>query len=52
VKRYGNYGKKVSWIVKWYGNYGREVSWIVKRLEIYRNKYWKDRENMEEMQVQ
>jgi hypothetical protein len=27
VKRYGNYGKKVSWIVKWYGNYGREVSW-------------------------
>jgi hypothetical protein len=52
VKRYGNYGRKVNWIVKWYGNYGRKVSWIVKRLGIYRNKYWKDRENMEERQVQ
>jgi hypothetical protein len=26
VKRYGKYGKKVSWIVKWYGKYGRNVS--------------------------
>jgi hypothetical protein len=23
VKRYGKYGKKASWIVKWYGNDGR-----------------------------
>jgi hypothetical protein len=23
VKRYGKYGKKASWIVKWYGKYGR-----------------------------
>jgi hypothetical protein len=31
VKRYGNYGRKVSWIVKRYGQYGREASWIVIR---------------------
>ena len=31
MKRYGKYGSKVSWIVKWYGKYGRKVSWIVKR---------------------
>jgi hypothetical protein len=31
VKRYGNYGKKVSWIVKRYGQYGRKASWIVKK---------------------
>jgi hypothetical protein len=28
--RYGKYGSKVSWIVKWYGKYGWKVSWIVK----------------------
>jgi hypothetical protein len=44
--------KKVSWIVKWYGKYGRKVSWIVKRSGKYRRKYWKDRENMEERQVE
>jgi len=27
VKRYGQYGRKVSWIVKWYGKYGRKDSW-------------------------
>jgi hypothetical protein len=27
VKRYGNYGRKVSWIVKRYGKYGRKVGW-------------------------
>jgi hypothetical protein len=27
VKRYGKYGRKVSWIVKWYGKYGRKISW-------------------------
>jgi hypothetical protein len=42
VKRYGNYRRKVSWIVKryeqygrkivkWFGKYGRKVSRIVKR---------------------
>jgi hypothetical protein len=29
-KRYGKYGRKVSWIVKWFGKYGRKVSLIVK----------------------
>ena len=33
MKRYVNYGRKVSWIVKivkcfGYGNYGRKVSWM------------------------
>ena len=49
MKRYGNYGRKVSWIVKRYGNYERKLSWIVKRLGKYRRKHWKDMENMEEM---
>jgi hypothetical protein len=48
VKRYGNYGRKVSQIVKWYGNYERKESWIVKRIGKYRRKYWKDRENIKE----
>jgi hypothetical protein len=26
VKRYGKYGRKVSWNVKWYRKYGRKVS--------------------------
>jgi hypothetical protein len=29
-ERYGKYGRKVSWIVKWFGKYGRKVSLIVK----------------------
>ena len=29
-KRYGIYGRKISWIVKWYGKYGKQISWIVK----------------------
>ena len=52
MKRYGNYGRKVSWMVKWSGKYGKKVSWIVKSSEKYRRKYWKDRENMEERQVE
>jgi hypothetical protein len=24
VKRYGKYGRNLSWIVKWYGKYGRK----------------------------
>ena len=40
-KRYGKYGRNVGWIVKWYGKYGRKASWM-----------WKDRENMEESQVE
>jgi hypothetical protein len=33
MKTYGNYGRQVSWIVKWYGKYRRKVGWIVKRYE-------------------
>ena len=61
-KRYGTYGRNVSWIVKKYEIYGRKVSWKVKRYEKYGRKvsskvkrYWKwgrqlwyDMENMEE----
>jgi hypothetical protein len=25
-RRYGKYGRKVGWIVKWYGKYGRKAS--------------------------
>ena len=52
MKRWGNYGRNVSWIVKRYGNYGRKVSWIVKRFGKGRRKEWKDKENMEEMYVE
>jgi len=48
LKRYRNYGRKVSWNVKRYGNYGRKVSWIVKRFGKYGRKLWNDMENMEE----
>ena len=34
MKRYGKYGRKVSWKVKRYEKYGKQVSWKVK---IYRN---------------
>jgi hypothetical protein len=34
--------------VKRYGNYGIKVSWIVKRLGKYKRKLWNDMENMEE----
>jgi hypothetical protein len=27
VKRYGKYGRKLSWIVERFGKYGRKVSW-------------------------
>jgi hypothetical protein len=30
VIRYGQYGRKASWIVQNYEKYGRKVSWIVK----------------------
>jgi uncharacterized protein YaaN involved in tellurite resistance len=49
VKRYGEYGRKASWIVKRYEKYGRKISWIVKRFEKYRRKLWNDMENMDEM---
>ena len=32
--------------MKRYGNYGRKVSWIVKRFGKCRRKQWKDKENM------
>ena len=65
-KRYGNYGRKVSWIVKWfgkygrkasgimirYGQYGRKVNWIVETFGKFRRKLWNDMENMEERQVE
>jgi hypothetical protein len=38
VKRYGYYGRKVSWIVKRYGKCRRKVSWIVKRYGNYGRK--------------
>ena len=45
VIRYGQYGRKACWNVKWYG---RKISWIVKWFGKYRRKLWNDRENMEE----
>jgi hypothetical protein len=30
-----------------YGNYGKKVSWIVKRFGKYRRKLWIEMENME-----
>jgi hypothetical protein len=38
--------------VKRYGKYGRKISWIVKRFGKYRRKLWNDIENMEETQVE
>jgi hypothetical protein len=52
VKRFGKYGRKINWIVKWVGQYGRKASWIVKRYEKYGRKLWNDMENMEERQVE
>jgi hypothetical protein len=34
--------------VKWYGNYGRKVGWIVKWYGKYRRKMWNDMEIMKE----
>ena len=48
MKRYENYGRNLSWIVKRSGKYGRKVSWIVKRYRKYRRKLWNDMENIEE----
>ena len=64
--RYGQYGRKVSWIVKWfwkyerkasrtvikYGQYRRKASWIVKRYGQYGRKFSNDMENMEERQAE
>jgi hypothetical protein len=46
------YGRIVSRIVIRYGQYGRKASWNVKWYEIYGRKLWNDMENMEEMQVE
>jgi hypothetical protein len=52
VKRFGKYGSKISWIVKWFGKYGRKVNWIVKWFGKYgrKNKLnsGNNMENMEE----
>ena len=50
--RYGQYGRKVSWITKRYEKYGRNTSWIVKRYGKYRRKLWKDLEIMDERHVE
>ena len=34
---------------KIYGNYERKISWIVNRFGKYRRKLWNDMENMDEM---
>ena len=55
VKRYGIYGRKVSWKVKWYGKFGRKASWNMKWYGKYvRKASWNgnDMENMEELQVE
>jgi hypothetical protein len=52
VIRYGQYGRKASWVVKRYEEYGRNPSWIGKRFGKYRRKLWNDMENMEEKEVE
>ena len=46
------YRRIVSRIVIKYGQYGRKASWNVKWYEIYGWKLWNDMENMEERQVE
>ena len=46
------YGRKVSRIVIRYGQYGRKGSWNVKWYGIYGGKLWNHMENMEERQVE
>jgi hypothetical protein len=41
VKRYGQYGRKASWIVKIYGKYRRK-----------QDEKWKDIQNTEEKKVE
>ena len=36
--KYGQYRRKVSWIVKWYGIFGRNPSWIAIRYGQYGRK--------------
>jgi hypothetical protein len=48
VIKYENYGRRVSWNVKWYRHYGRKVNWIVKWYRKYRRKLWNDMENTQE----
>jgi hypothetical protein len=50
--RYGQYGRKASWIVKRYEKYGRNPNWIVIRFGKYRKKLWNDMENMTEKEVE
>jgi hypothetical protein len=48
VIRYGQYGRKASWIMTRYEKYGRNPSWIVERFGKYGRKLWNDMKNMEE----
>ena len=38
MKRFGKYGRKMNWIVKWFGKYRRKVSWMVKKYGQYGRK--------------
>ena len=46
--RYGQNGRKGSWIVKRYGKCGWKVDWIVKWYGKYERKLWNDMDNIEE----
>ena len=46
--RYGQNGRKASWIVKRYGKCGWKVDWIVKWYGKYERKLWNDMDNIEE----
>ena len=46
VIRYGQYERKVGWIVKWYWNYGRQISWIVEWFGKYEKKRKPNREKI------
>jgi hypothetical protein len=48
VKKYGQYRRNASWIVKRW----KKGSWMVKRYEKYGRKLWNDMKYMEERQVE
>jgi hypothetical protein len=45
VKRYGNYERKISWIVNRFGKYRRKLSNDMENMD----EMWNDMENMEEI---
>jgi hypothetical protein len=44
LKKYGNYERKISWIVKWIGKYRRQLWNDMENMD----EMWNDMENMEE----